>query len=80
MKEHHNELKNCICGKQPEKVVGWRDRGLHPELPWIKYSCTKNRDGHIVVGPVADCPYLGWDENHPELIAEAERLWNEFIP
>jgi hypothetical protein len=69
----------CLCGKMPERVTGWRDRGMHPAMPWIRYSCSKNVDGHVVVGPKAESPYLGWDDKHPELIKEAERLWNQFI-
>jgi hypothetical protein len=69
----------CTCGKVPEKVTGWKDRDLHPDTPWMRYSCRNNLDGHLVVGPTAHADYLGWDLETPELKQKAERLWNEFI-
>ncbi len=73
-------MKPCFCGKMPELVKGMRDRGIHPEEPWLRYSCSKNLDGHILMAPTARAKYLGWSHNTPELIQMAEDNWNKFLP
>ncbi len=73
-------MKQCICGREPKILKGMRDRGLHPEEPWLRYSCFNNYDGHVVAAPIARAKYLGWDHDTPELILMAEDNWNSFLP